>query len=83
MADYILDSIRSRQQRSKLVQKPILVIGKRQVIRAFQLDADGKIVTALTPAPVGQAGVPRALETRNKLDQLAVAADKEDRKSVV
>ena len=62
------------------IQTYILCVFKRQVVAAFQLNANGKIIAALAPLPAGDAGMPGALQARNELNAFAIAPDKEMRR---
>jgi len=63
------------QREGQFVQHGILRVGEWHVVTAFQLDADGKIVAARPALPNGYARVPGALQNRNELDELTLAAD--------
>jgi hypothetical protein len=57
-------------------------LGRRvgNLVRAFELDADGKVVAAIAALPVRGPGMPCAVEATDELDQLTVAPDEEVRR---
>ena len=71
------DGISLLQRLSDHYQRRILNVGKRRGVAALKLDTDGKIVTAGPALPAGFSSVPGTLFARNKLDDLAIAADEE------
>ena len=73
----VLQRIVLLQELCQLAQPLVLGVGKSFEIRAFQFDANRKVIAALPVVPCGLAGVPGALAARYKLDQLAVASDQE------
>ncbi len=64
----------------KLLQHRVLRIGIRQVVGAFQFDADGEIVTAFTPVEARHTGVPGAVEQRHELGHRTVTLDEQVRR---
>ncbi len=52
----------------------------RNVVRAFQFDADRKIIAAFAPAPVRLSGMPGPPVERHELHERAVAADEQVRR---
>lgn len=58
------------------------VLRRREVVFAiaFELDADRKIVAALTPEKLRRTGVPGALVATDELDQLAASAHQKVRR---
>ena len=71
----------NRVARAQLSGEPrkldVLGIGKGGLVAPFQLDADGKVVAPLAPAPLRHARVPSPPLTRHELDQLPIAPDEE------
>ena len=66
-----------RQQRLRQVrERDILPIRIRQIVRAFEFDADRKIVAGAAAAILRNAGVPGALTQRHELRRAAVPIDK-------
>src|SRR5450631_155666 len=51
MAGNVADPVAAAQRPCKRREHHVLRIGIGNVVRAFELDADGEIVAALTPAP--------------------------------
>src|SRR5690606_23900669 len=60
------------QHRQHCRQLLVLAAGIDDVVRAFQLNADGKIIAARPPAITGFAGMPGALRERHELHQFTV-----------
>src|SRR3972149_6538227 len=80
MADTVYAGIVRCEHARKPGEPLVLRVLEWHVVRAFELDAEGKIVAAAAPAPVRFAGVPRALFARHELDQLTIAPDQEVRR---
>ena len=79
MAGNPAQGVRRRQRSGQLGQSAILHVFEWRVVAAFEFDADGKIVAALTPFMCRQPGMPGALEGRYELRQTAVARNQEMR----
>lgn len=77
MADDVLDRVGRAQRPGQPVERPVLSNREAQAIGPFQLDADGKVVTAGYPAPAGHPRVPSPQLAGNELDDPATAADEE------
>ena len=56
---------------------PVLRVRERCFARAFELDADGKIIAMRAPLPARLARVPRAPAARHELVEIAVASNQE------
>ena len=57
------------------IEDQVLRVLERELVTAFKLDADREIVATRAPQPIRNTGMPGAPRARNKLDQIAVAAD--------
>lgn len=62
------------------IETKILPLIERLQIAAFKLDADRKIVAALSPLPARCTGVPCPLIGSNKLNDLAITPDQKMRR---
>src|SRR6266513_5459520 len=71
--DDIDDRIAPAQNHEKFRQTRVLPVGVGLVVGAFELHADGEVVTALASPPAGRARVPGSLRARHQLDQFAPA----------
>lgn len=60
-------------------QFSVLRLRERAIIATFELDSDRKIVARTAPGEVRLPAMPRAGMRRDKLDELAVALDKQMR----
>src|SRR5574341_442452 len=77
--DDVADRV-ARFQRARETGEPsVLRGGKRRIVRALELDADGEIVAARAPSPTRVARVPCAAAARHELEKLSVAADQKVR----
>jgi hypothetical protein len=52
----------------------VLTLGIRQLVSAFKLNADGKIIALVLAVKTGTAGVPGAVQQADKLDKRAITA---------
>ena len=59
---------------------PIVRLGQGSLDRSFKFDTDRKIIAALTALKARLPGVPGAIITRHKLNQLAATADQKVRR---
>ena len=75
MTDNSLDRITPENLCQQRVKCKILDFFKRQLIAAFKLDPDRKIVALITPLPAGNTGMPGASQTGDKLEYLSIAAN--------
>ena len=64
----------------ELLQHRILGIGIGQVVGAFQLDADGKVVTAFAPVKARHTRMPGTVMQRHELRHRAVTLDEQVRR---
>ena len=70
----------SRQQLPGQVgQRRVLGVGEWQIIRAFQLDTQGKVIARLTPLETRDPGMPRSVDAGHKLRYGAVALNQKMR----
>ena len=76
MPFYILDRISGLNRGGELIQACVLRVGEGCGVRPFQFNPDRKIIAAFAPAPGGCTRMPGALGAWNKLNQLAIAANK-------
>src|SRR5437773_5547249 len=60
-------------EHEKFRQTRVLPVGVGLVVGAFELHADGEVVTALASPRAGRARVPGSLRARHQLDQFAPA----------
>jgi hypothetical protein len=72
--------IRCQQLAGQVDQRRILGVGVRQVIRALQLDAKGKVIARLTPFERRDTGMPGPVDARDKLRHRAVALNQKMRR---
>ena len=61
MAGDVLDGMLLPQEADEPGQGRILRRGERNVVAAFEFDADREVVAAVTPPPLRRPGVPRAV----------------------
>jgi hypothetical protein len=73
----MLDGVVLAQRRTQGSQGLVLRGLKGKSLEAFELDPDGVIVALLAPAIGRHTGVPGALVTTDKLEQLTSAPDQE------
>lgn len=77
MPDDVPDRIARLDRAREDGKPPVLRVRERCCARAFELDADGKIIALRAPLPARLARVPRARAARHELVELSVAADQE------
>lgn len=75
----VLDRITLRQDSDQIAQSLVLRGLKGYLVTTLKFDPNRKIVAAFTLAPRGNASVPRARITTDKLNEFAVTADQEMR----
>src|SRR5262249_26451580 len=80
VTDHLGNGIAAAQSASKPRHRRVLRALVGDVVRAFQLDADGKSVAVRASSPAGAAGVPSAQRAWNELNETSVAPDQEMRR---
>src|SRR5450830_941378 len=66
--------------KGQIDQRRVLRLGERQLIRALQFDAQGKIVTGFPPLERRDAGMPGPFQTRDKLSDDTVTLNQKMRR---
>lgn len=67
-----------RQQRGGQCNESLILYGfKGDIVAAFELDSNGKIITTVFTLPTGNTGMPGTQCAWNKLDNFTVAAYQE------
>ena len=77
MTDDAPDGVGGAESLCELRQGFVLCVGKGLEVGTFELDTNGKIITALSALPLRGAGMPSALEAGNELKQFPVTANQE------
>lgn len=66
---------------NELPQNPVLNVFERDVVTAFELDTNRKVITPASTVPLRLARVPGPRLTGHELNQFAIAADQEMRRN--
>lgn len=66
---------RSSGQSRKLRQGLVLSFGVGHVIRALQLDTDGKVIALFLALKAGTSGMPGTVQTTDELDNRSIPSD--------
>ena len=77
MPDDVPDRVARLERAREDGKPPVLRVRERCFVRAFELDADRKIIAMRAPLPTRLARVPRAPAARHELVEFSVAADQE------
>lgn len=81
VADAVGNWIRCTQFRDEVRQNHILHLLERQIVRAFEFDANREIIATISITPLGFTCMPGARPARHELNQLAIATDEKVRRN--
>lgn len=81
MTNAICNWINIPEYLNELSQNPVLHVFERDVIAAFELDTDRKVITPVSTVPLRLACVPGPRLTWHELHEFAIAANQEMRRN--